>query len=187
MTHASKKFLFADDDTEQVSLLLKLRLPWLIIGVLGGIVASLIVSRYEQIISQNISLAFFVPIITYLSDAVGTQTETIYVRNLAKGQTRFFTYLAKEILIGLFLGAFFGIILGSVTYFWLNSLPMALTIGLSMFANILIAPVLALLIPEILFKEHSDPALGGGPFTTVVQYLVSLLIYFTIASIILFK
>lgn len=176
--------IYADDATEKVSLLLKLRLPWLVVGLLGGIVVSLVVSSFENIISKNIGLAYFVPIITYLSDAVGTQTETIYVRNLVKKQISFYTYLLKELSLGVALGLIFGLAIGLFAYYWLNSFELALTVGLAMCINIIISPLMALLIPEILFKEHTDPALGAGPFTTVVQYLISLVVYFTIAVII---
>lgn len=175
---------FADDATEKVSLLLKLRLPWLVVGLIGGIVVSIVVSNFENIISKNISLAYFVPIITYLSDAVGTQTETIYVRNLNKKQIGFYTYLFKEFSLGLVLGLIFGASIGLFAYFWLGSFKLALTVGIAMCVNIIISPLMALLIPEILFKEHTDPALGAGPFTTVIQYLISLLVYFGIAVII---
>lgn len=176
--------IYADDATEKVGLLLKLRLPWLVVGLLGGIVVSLVVSNFENIISKNIGLAYFVPIITYLSDAVGTQTETIYVRNLVKKQISFYTYLLKELSLGVALGLLFGLIIGLFAFFWLGSIKLALSVGLAMCINIIIAPLMALLIPEILFKEHTDPALGAGPFTTVVQYLISLLVYFGIAVII---
>ena len=84
-----EKTIYADDAKEKVGFLLRLRLPWLIIGLVGGTLASFLVSRFEEILSQNISLAFFLPLIVYMSDAVGTQTETIFVRNLAKGKVNF--------------------------------------------------------------------------------------------------
>lgn len=180
-----KKFFYADDDTEKISLLLRLRLPWLLVGLIGGAIASLIVSQFETLISKNISLAFFVPIIMYMSDAVGEQTENIYVRNLAKKNVNFFTYLFKEFFLGIIIGLIFGLIVGTFSYLWLKSFQIALTVSLAMFATIVIAPILALIIVQFLSKENTDPALGAGPFTTIFQEIISLAIYFLIATTIL--
>lgn len=180
-----KKIFYADDETEGAGLLIRLRLPWLLAGMLGGIIASLIVSRFENIISQNISLAFFVPIVIYMSDAVGEQTENIFVRNSAKKNVNFLKYMAKEFLVGLSLGLIIGIILAILAFLWLNSLHFALAVGLALVTTISVAPIIALLVPQLLLKENADPALGAGPFTTIIQQVVSLLIYFSISSIIL--
>lgn len=178
--------MYADDARERITQLIKLRLPWLVVGLLGGIGASFIVSRFEDIISKNISLAFFVPFIVYMSDAVGTQTETIFVRNMSKGKPHFIIYIVKEFFFGLILGVLFGGATGLFAYIWLHDPKIAWTVGLAMLANVAAAPIIALIIPEILFKEHTDPALGGGPFTTIIQDILSILIYFLIASVIIF-
>ena len=176
-----------DDEKDGVGLLLRLRVPWLIIGLIGGTAASFIVSRFETVLSDNISLAFFLPVIVYMSDAVGTQTETIFVRDLAKGTASFTGYLIKEFALGLVIGTIFGILIGLISYFWIGSVGIALTVGLAMSVNVALAPIIALLVPEILFKEHTDPALGGGPFTTIIQDIVSIFVYFLIATIVLFR
>ena len=180
-----KKEIFADDTKESVGLLLRLRLPWLVIGLVGGSLAALLVSRFEGVIEQNVSLAFFLPIIVYMSDAVGTQTETIYVRNLAKGNIRLRTYFLKELILGISLGLIFGVAIGIFANLWLGSPEIARTVGISMFATVTTAPIVALLVPALLQKEHTDPALGGGPFTTIIQDVISLLIYFLVATTIL--
>jgi len=178
-------FAVTDDVHEGAGRLVKVRLPWLIVGLLGGMVVTLMVSRFENILSTNLKLAFFIPIIVYLADAVGTQTETIYVRNLSKFKDNFYKYLAKEVLVGTCLGFILGALVATGAYLWLRSVETAITVGLAMFVNIIIAPVIAIIVPEILFKERVDPALGGGPFTTVIQDFTSLLIYFLIASAII--
>lgn len=177
---------FEDDVKEPVGHLLEHRLPWLVLGLLGGILTSVIISKYEDILSADVRLAFFIPIIVYLSDAVGTQTETIYVRHLKKTGTGFAKYLVKETILGLSLGAIFGLIIGLFAAYWLKAPTVGLTVGLAMLINITIAPVLATVIPTVLYKEHSDPALGSGPLATIIQDLISLLIYFFIASLIIF-
>ena len=175
------QYQLTDDAHERLGLLLKARVPWLLVGLIGGIVATFLVSSFEKLLSSNIALAFFLPLIVYMSDAVGTQTETVYVRNLAKFRDNFLVYLAKEIMIGISFGTLFGILLGAFAYVWLGSVQIATTIGIAMLINAIIAPVVALIVPEILFKEHTDPALGGGPFTTIIQEIISLVVYFVVA------
>ena len=177
----------ADDEKDGLGLLLRLRVPWLIVGLIGGTAASFIVSRFETVLAENISLAFFLPIIVYMSDAVGTQTETIFVRDLARGKASFSGYLVKEFFLGLIIGAVFGVLIGLISYFWIGSQGVALTVGLAMAVNVALAPIIALLVPEILFKEHTDPALGGGPFTTIIQDIISILVYLLVATLILFR
>ena len=180
------QYHLTDDSHEKLGALIKERLPWLILGLLGGLIVTLIVSRFEGILSSNISLAFFLPVIVYMSDAIGTQTENIYVRNLGKFKDNFFKYLIKEVFIGLSFGLFFGVLLGLFAKFWLHSNTVALTIALAMFVNGTIAPIVALIVPEIIYKEHRDPALGAGPFTTIVQNIISLSVYLFVASILIF-
>jgi magnesium transporter len=182
----SNQPIYADDATERISLLLRLRLPWLVLGLIFGIITTLFVGQFEKLLSQNVKLAFFIPVIVYMSDAVGTQTETIYVRNLAKKQINFFTYLSKEFVIGMVLGSIFGIASGVFAMVWLGTVEVALTVGLAMFVSILAASVISLITPTVLYREHTDPAVGAGPFTTVIQDFVTLLIYFAIATLIIF-
>ncbi len=181
-----KNYTEEDEVHEPVGHLLEHRLPWLVLGLFGGIITSIIVSKYEKILSADLRLAFFIPVIVYMSDAVGTQTETIFVRHLKKTGASFSKYLAKETAIGLCLGMIFGSAIGLFAAYWLGSAAVGLTVGLSMLINVSIAPILATLVPELLYKEHSDPALGAGPLATIIQDLISLLIYFFVASLIIF-
>lgn len=180
------RYHIVDDAKERLSSLIEERLPWLVLGLFGGIVVTLLVSRFENILASNISFAFFLPVIVYMSDAIGTQTENIYVRNLAKFRDSFFEYFIKELAVGLVFGAIFGILLGAFAKLWLGSLNVALTVAIAMLINGIIAPIIALVVPELLFKEHKDPALGAGPFTTILQNLISLLIYLLVATLIIF-
>ncbi|HKZ34557.1 MAG TPA: magnesium transporter [Patescibacteria group bacterium] len=176
---------FTDDAHQRILTLVRLRFPWLTLGLLGGILASVLVSQFKHLLTQNISLAFFVPIIVYMADAVGTQTETMYVRSLSSTPVHFLKYLFKEFVLGLILGGIFGVLVGFFAWLWIGSMVIAFTVGLAMLANVAIAPVVALIVPEILFEEHTDPALGAGPFATVIQDIVSLFVYFLVAAVII--
>lgn len=178
--------IFEDESRETAGHLIEHRLPWLLLGLLGGILTSVIVAQYEAILAADVRLAFFMPIVVYLSDAVGTQSETIFVRTLAHKQVRFARYLLKESAIGVGLGLIFGIILGCFAAWWLASSRIGVTIGITMFINLSLSPALAVYIPRLLYREHFDPALGAGPVATIIQDLLSLLVYFGVASMIIF-
>ncbi len=85
------------------------------------------------------------------------------------------------------IGALFGVIMGSFAYMWFHIAETAFTVGLAMFITMSTAPVISLIVPTIIKKEHKDPAVGAGPFTTVIQDLISLLVYFFIATVIIFN
>lgn len=183
-----KKLIYADDATEEVGLLIRIRLPWLILGLVFGIIITFMISRFETVLNEQVSLAFFIPVIIYMSDAFGTQTETIYVRNLSLKQAKFSVYLVKELLLGLVVGSISGLLLGLFALIWIQSPAIAFTVGLALFASITSAAIVALIVPTLLHKlVRIDPAVGAGPFTTVLQDMISLLMYFAIASAIILR
>lgn len=184
MANKNKRVLYANDATESIPLLLKIRLPWLIIGLMLSLGTAAVVSRYEEILSLNPSVAFFMPLIVYVSDAVGTQTATIYIRNLSKKQAKFSTYIFKELGLGLCIGTIFGVITAIVTHFWLKADDLAFAVGIALFASITCATVFALALAALLNKLKTDPATGADPIVTVVQDIISLIIYFYVVSLI---
>ena len=179
-------FALTDDVHEGALTLVRSRLPWLVVGLGLGTAVSFLVSKFDHILLANPQLVFFIPVIVYIADAVGEQTETVYVRNLSKYKDNFAKYLVKEIIVGYCLGAVLAVLIGLISYVWLGNRDTATTVAFAMFINIVIAPVIAIIIPELLFKRHVDPALGGGPFTTGIQQGISLLVYFLVATAIIF-
>ncbi len=180
-----EKIQYAEDDTEPVRLLLRLRLPSLVVGLFLGVVLSFIVSRFEAVIAKNISVAFFIPFVVYLADAVGTQTQSIYTRDLKTGKAKFKKYLFKETVLGLALGIVFGLIVGAVVMAWFKSVDLALAVSLATLGAVASAPLVALVVTEIFQLEHEDPAVGAGPIATIIQDTVSVIIYGLIASAII--
>lgn len=172
----------------KINHLIKHRVSWLFIGLLGGIFTTFIVFKYEAILSTDLRLAFFIPVIVYLSGALGIQTETIYVREIfERKKINLIKYLFKECIVGFSSGIISGLILGCFSFFWFKSYHLSLTIGLTMLINLSIAPLLAILVPNILYRNHIDPALGSGPVATIIQDLISLFVYFLVASFIIFS
>lgn len=179
------KINYADDDITPVKTLMRMRIPPLIIGLLLGVLLSFITSRFEEVLAHNIKVAFFIPFIVYMADAVGTQTQNIYVRDLKSGKANFKKYLIKESILGIILGLATGLATALITSLWFSAIDLTLAVSLAMFTTIAIAPVVALAVTEILQLEHKDPAVGSGPIATVIQDTLSVLIYGLIASTII--
>ena len=168
-----------------ISRLLKLRLPWLLVGLLGGIIATLIVRFVEGALEQKLALAFFIPVIVYMSDAVGTQTETLFIRALAIEKINLKKYLFKETIIGFFMGAVLSVLLYFYAVLVFDDVSVAAIVGVSMIISSIFAVLIATFVPLLLRSFGKDPAVGAGPFTTIVQDILALLVYFLVASLIL--
>ena len=161
------------------------RLPWLLVGMAGSVVATATMARFETALAANISVAFFIPAIVYMADAVGTQSEAIAVRGLSLSGANL-APLAGELGAGVLIG----VTLGSLAYLlvWLafGNLALATTVAVALVAASSVATLLGFLLPWLFAKLGYDPALGSGPLGTVVQDVLSLSIYFLIASVLVF-
>ncbi len=172
-----------DTSSEPVERRFRHRFPWLVIGLGGAMLAADLVSWFEAALHRNVMLAFFIPGIVYLADAVGTQTETIVVRGLSVG-IGMRQMVLRELLTGFFIGLALGLIAGPLVWWRWQDADMALCIGLAVFAACSTAAVSALVLPWILDSVSLDPAFGSGPLATVIQDLLSILIYFAIAGVV---
>lgn len=161
------------------------RLPWLVVGVCGGIAAAFVVEHFDALLAAEIVLAAFIPAIVYIADAVGSQTQMVYVRSLVHRQQRpFISILGREVTIALIVGLLLGAMVGGITYWWFGSFAVPTTLALAVFATVLFSVVVAVLLPWGFHRAGHDPALATGPLATVIRDISSLLIYFAIASII---
>lgn len=166
---------------------IKLRLPWLLLALLGGLAAGGVIGFFEETLSTVIALAFFIPVIMDMAGNVGTQSSTIFIRGLALDQIKeeeFLKYLLSELKIGLTIGVVSGVLVGLLAGFW-EKMILGVVVGTAMFLSIVFATLLGFLIPWIIYKLDWDPATGTGPVITTIKDITSLLIYFTIANILL--
>jgi magnesium transporter len=173
---------YADDDKVSIKNLLILRTPSLVLGLLLGLVLTFVTSRFEQVLSEQIALAFFIPFVVYMSDAVGTQTQSIYTRDLKTGKANFKTYLFKESAVGIILGVLFSLVTIFLVQVWFHANDLAIAVGLGLFVAIASAPLIALVVSELLQIEREDPAVWAGPIATIIQDAVSVVIYGFIAT-----
>jgi magnesium transporter len=173
-------------DEISVKTMVKLRIPWLIAGVLGGTVTASIISNFENVLSALLALAAFAPVLAYMSDAVGTQSETLAVRSIAiNPQISLKNYLLKELLIALVLAVVCGSLLSAVALVGWQDPILGLIVGTSMFLSIISAVLISTGFPFIFMKIHLDPAIASGPFATMISDVITVTIYFTIATIML--
>ena len=159
------------------------RLPWLLLGLGGSLVAADLVGSFESQLQINILLAFFIPSIVYLADAVGTQTETIVVRGLSLG-VPMGRMVSRELLSGLAIGATLAVVAGPLVFWRWGDTGVAISVGLAVLAACSTATVAAMALPWLFDAFGFDPAFGSGPLATVVQDLLSIWVYLFIATLV---
>ncbi len=156
------------------------RLPWLIAGLCGGILAALVINRFEHSIEQLIALAFFFPVIMAMGGNTGTQAATVAVRGLATGDislVNVWKRLWVEMKVAMANGLICGIILGVVVYLWIGNIGLGCVIAVALMIIILISGFVGAAVPLALKRMNIDPALATGPFVTTSNDILSLLIY----------
>jgi magnesium transporter len=161
------------------------RLPWLIVGLGIGFVASFVVSQFEAFLNQNVALAFFISMVAYMSGAINTQSEIIFIRALTVMRFNVVAYFIREFSIGVIMGAIIGLLGGIGSYLLSSSVQIAFTVGLALLISMSLATMVACLVPLLLRSWGKDPAIGSGPFATAIQDLISISIYFTVSLLIL--
>ncbi|MDX1314182.1 MAG: magnesium transporter [Eudoraea sp.] len=174
----------ADDSILELT---RARLPWLFLGLIGGVGAAAIMGGFEEMISKHAILFFFTPLIAAMAGNVGVQSSAIIVQGLAnddlKGSVS--NRLIKEILLATLNGLVLAVVLLAFTWFWKGNFPTALAISISLIAVIIVAGIIGTFTPLFLHKRGIDPAIATGPFITTSNDIFGILIYFWIAKLIL--
>lgn len=157
------------------------RMPWLLVGLAGAILAAGMVDAFEDRLRTSVTLAFFVPGIVYMADAIGTQTETLVIRGLSVGVS-IGRVVRRELVTGALVGTTLAIAFLPVAYVGWGEADVAVAAALALFAASATATLVAMGLPAVLHRLGRDPAYGSGPLATVIQDLLSILIYFLIAA-----
>ncbi len=167
--------------------LTRARLPWLVVGLIGGLGAAMIMGGFEDIISEHAILFFFTPLIAAMAGNVGVQSSAIIVQGIANDDIKgsIASRLSKEMLLALFNGVILAVLLFASTWLWKGHLLSALAISLSLIVVIVMAGLIGTFIPLFLNKRGIDPAVATGPFITTSNDIFGILIYFWMAKIIL--
>jgi magnesium transporter len=156
------------------------RAPWLLLGLLGAVLSARIVRAFEVQLEETVALAFFLPGIVYMADAVGTQTETLVIRGLPLGVS-VRQILRLEILTGVVVGLLLSLAIFPMALLITNETELSLAIAASLLASAACSTSVAMMLPWLMTRLSFDPAFGSGPLATVIQNLLSIVIYFGIA------
>jgi len=174
------------ETTDSPGRLSRARLPWLIIGLLGGIVVAAVIGRFEEDIQINPEMAFFIPLIAAMAGNVGIQSSAIIVQGIASnslGLESTYRKLGKELLVSLLNGLILSGLLFLYNFFISKNLALTFTVSSSLFVVIIFAAMFGTLIPLALNRIKIDPALATGPFITTMNDIMGLFIYFLMGRI----
>ncbi len=166
---------------------IKRRTPWILFSVIAGIVMIWISLTYEDVLSKKVQLVFFIPMIVYMSDSIGTETLALFVRELALKRLSLRHIFLKECMVGLCLGAVSGLSMGALSYFWFKDFSLSATITIAMTVNGIIAVLIGMLLPIIFSRLRRDPAVGTDELTTALSDNLSILIYLIVATFVLLR
>ncbi|RYM34039.1 magnesium transporter [Brumimicrobium glaciale] len=162
------------------------RLPWLMIGLMGGVLGSQVIGNFETQIGAIPSLAFFIPLVAAMGGNVGVQSSAIVVQSIANGTSQFSSILSRvkrEALLGLLNGLICGIFIFGITWL-LQDIRLGISVSIALFIVIFFAAIFGTLIPLILHKYKVDPAVATGPFITTLNDVVGLFIYFAVGMMV---
>ena len=172
-------------ETKSILRSTRIRLPWLFASCLGGLVAFFVISHYEENLRKIAYLAAFIPVIMGMGGNIGTQSSTIVVRGLATGRLNvrdIWAIVIKELSVGSILGVTYGTLIGLVAEIRYNVHALAFSVWLAVFSSMAVAGLVGSLIPMLFAKLDIDPAVATGPFVTTAIDIISVTLYFSIAT-----
>ncbi len=169
---------------DRVWQLTRVRIPWLFVGLMGGIIGALVLGSHEEALKKIPEVAFFIPLIAAMGGNVGVQSSSIVVQSIAGGSRDFDSMsrkLLKELSVALITAFIFSSLIFSYNFFRNENMNLTLSVSFSLFIVILFASMFGTMIPLILNKIKIDPALATGPFITTMNDILGLIIYMLVS------
>ncbi|RDW15975.1 magnesium transporter [Oceanobacillus chungangensis] len=163
----------------------KKRLPWLVILLFLGLFTASLIGQFEATLEQVAILAIFIPLIGGMAGNSGTQALAIAIRGLATGEYEKLgkmKLVVREATTGLITGTVCGFVIMLVINFWKGDIYLGLLVGVSIMASLVVATLAGSLVPIIMDRLKIDPAVASGPFITTINDIISILIYFGLAT-----
>ena len=175
------------DVDDSIFELTRARLPWLIVGLIGGIGAAFVMGGFDEILLKHKILFYFTPLIAAMAGNVGVQSSAIIVQGLANDEIKgsINNRLFKETLLSILNGVILAGLLFLFIYFWQGEIDIALALSIALVAVVIVAGIIGTFIPLFLNKRGIDPAIATGPFITTSNDIFGILIYFMVAKLIL--
>lgn len=164
----------------------KARLPWLIVTLIGGLLAGSVIGLFEVVLDSVVFLIIFVPVIMAMGGNVAMQSSTVFVRGLATGEIeRPMRYFLREIKIGFMMGCLVGLGTAIAAQLWKGMPILGAIAGTAMFFTVILATANGVLVPKLFDRLGIDPAISASPFVTTIQDIIGLVIYFSLATVML--
>lgn len=164
----------------------KNRLPWLIILSFLGMLTASLIGRFEATLDQVAILAVFIPLIAGMAGNTGTQALAVAVRRIAIGEDEDenkWKLILREAGTGVITGTVCGTVIMFVVYFWKGDFFLGILVGISIFITLIVATLAGALVPLLMHRLKVDPAVASGPFITTINDIISILIYFGLATL----
>tara|TARA_B100002052_G_scaffold161541_1_gene147011 strand:+ start:1347 stop:2759 length:1413 start_codon:yes stop_codon:yes gene_type:complete len=164
---------------------MKGRFSWLIINLITAIIASSVISLFQNEIEKIVALAVLMPIVASMGGNAGTQTVTVAVRAIATRQLNYVNlqkFVLRETWVGMLNGILFAFLSSLLAFIWFNDIQIALIMGVAMITNLLIAGILGTLIPLTLEKYKIDPAISSSVFLTTVTDVIGFFTFLGLAA-----
>ncbi len=174
------------ETTDNVLVMSRARLPWLLVAMFGGIAGAMVIGNYEEELQLNPQMAFFIPLVVAMGGNVGIQSSALIVQGLANdtlSKDGMVKRILKELIVGLINGLACTAVLMAYSFLFSYPLALSLTIGASLLAVILFAAAFGTFMPLTLNRMKIDPALATGPFITTSNDIIGLLFYFMIGRL----
>ncbi len=171
---------------DRVFEILRVRFPWLLIGLLGGILGAVVLRSHEESLAKVTQLAFFIPLIAAMAGNVGVQSSSIVVQSIASGVKDIETpakKLFKEVSVALLTASIFAILIFLYNYFMSGDMALTYSVSISLFIVILFASFFGTVIPLVLNRFKIDPALATGPFITTMNDILGLIMYLMVSGL----
>jgi magnesium transporter len=162
------------------------RLPWLILLLFIGLISGGIISGFENTLETVVALAFFMPMIAGMTGNTGTQSLAVVVRGLVSQDLdikQTFKLILRELWVGIIIGIVCSILIMIIAYVWRDNFTLGLVVGSSLLLTLIIGTLAGTIIPLVLYKLNIDPAVASGPLITTINDILSLLIYFGLATV----
>jgi magnesium transporter len=164
----------------------KKRLPWLVILLFLGMLTANLIGQFEETLNKVAILAVFIPLIAGMAGNTGTQALAVAVRRIAMGDLEEggnFKIIAREAGTGIINGAVCGVLVTGVVYFWQHDFFLGLLVGISILATLTVSTIAGAFVPLVMHRLKVDPAVASGPFITTINDIISIFIYFGMATL----
>lgn len=177
------------ESSDSVLMLTRARLPWLIVGLAGGILGALVIGLFEKPLDDYPQMALFIPLIAAMAGNVGVQSSAIVVQGIASNNidmSGILGKLYKEFRVALLNGLVCSALIVGFIFLYKGEMKLGITVGISLLIVIIFAGILGTLIPLLLHKRNIDPALATGPFITTTNDVIGLFLYLYIGYLFYF-